>query len=166
MRSANSWWASRTRQFRAHLRASVTPEERAALVPWIPSAQLVLFDSMHVADRRHGLDVVASLRAEGVGEPDVLVAGLLHDAGKGQTGVWPRVAYTLGSRYGSWIWRVVGVIPRFRASLDRLRTHAETSAALAAQAGCTARTVELIRNQDAPLDPEFGELLRLADEAN
>ena len=61
---------------------------------------------------------------------------------------------------------MVGVIPRFRASLDRLRTHAETSAALAAQAGCTARTVELIRNQDAPLDPEFGELLRLADEAN
>jgi hypothetical protein len=26
--------------------------------------------------------------------------------------------------------------------------------------------VELIRYQDAPIDPEFGELLRLADEAN
>jgi hypothetical protein len=144
----------------------VTPEERAALVTWIAPAQLDLFDTMHVADRRHGLDVVASLRAEEVTEPDLLVAGLLHDAGKGDTGIWPRVAYSLGTRYGSWIPRVVTVLPGFRAALERLRTHAETSAALAAAAGCSPRTVELIRNQDAPLDAEFGELLRLADEAN
>jgi len=144
----------------------VTPGERAGLVAWIAPAQLDLFDTMHVADRRHGLDVVASLRADGVTEPDLLVAGLLHDAGKGDTGVWPRVAYTLGSRYGEWITRVASMPPRFRSSLERLATHAETSAALAAAAGCTPRTVELIRNQDAPVDPEFGELLRLADEAN
>ena len=167
MRSAPSWWGGRVRQFRAHLRASVTPEERAALVPWLSPRQLALFDAMHVADRRHGLDVVASLRAEGVTEPDLLVAGLLHDAGKGQTGVWPRVAHALGQRYGTWIWRMsAAAVPGFGPALDRLRTHAETSAALAAGAGCSARTVELIRHQDAPTDPEFGELLRLADEAN
>jgi hypothetical protein len=166
MPSTASWWASRTRQFRAHLRASVAPEERAALVTWIAPAQLDLFDAMHVADRRHGLDVVASLRAEGVTEPDLLVAGLLHDAGKGDTGIWPRVAYSLGSRYGAWIPGVAMVLPGFRPALERLRTHAETSAELAAVAGCSPRTVELIRNQDAPLDAEFGELLRLADEAN
>ncbi len=161
-----SWWGSRARQFRAHLRASVAPGERAALAPWITPAQLAIFDAMHVADRRHGLDVVGSLRAEGVGERDVLVAGLVHDAGKGDTGVWPRVAYALGSRYGTWIWRVAAVLPGFRAAMERLRTHAESSAALAASAGCSVRTVELIRHQDAPNDPEFGELLRLADEAN
>jgi hypothetical protein len=161
-----SWWGGRARQFRAHLRASVTPEERTALVPWITPAQLALFDSMHVADRRHGLDVVASLRAERVREPDVLVAGLLHDAGKGATGVWPRVAYTLSDRYGAWVWRVTSIIPGFGAALERLRAHAERSAALAAGAGSSPRTVELIRNQEAPSDPEFGELLRLADEAN
>jgi hypothetical protein len=144
----------------------VTPEERAALAAWITPAQLDLFDAMHVADRRHGLDVVASLRAEGVTEPDLLLAGLLHDAGKGDTGVWPRVAYTLGSRYGGWVTSVASVLPGFRPNLERLQTHAETSAAMAAAAGCSARSVELIRNQDAPLDPEFGELLRLADEAN
>ena len=166
MGSSTSWWASRARQFRAHLRASVTPEERTALVPWIAPAQLDLFDSMHIADRRHGLDVVASLRAEGVTEPDLLVAGLLHDAGKGDTGVWPRVAYSLGDRYGAWIPRLASVLPGFRHALERLRRHAATSAALAAAAGCSPRTVELIRNQDAPLDAEFGELLRLADEAN
>ena len=166
MGSSTSWWASRARQFRAHLRASVTPEERAALVTWIAPAQLELFDAMHVADRRHGLDVVASLRAEGVSEPDLLVAGLLHDAGKGDTGIWPRVAYSLGSRYGAWILRGAGVLPGFRRALERLRTHAETSATLAAAAGCSPRTVELIRHQDAPVDPEAGRLLQLADEAN
>ena len=161
-----SWLGSRARQFRAHLRASVAPGERAALTPWITPAQLALFDAMHLADRRHGLDVVASLRAEGVAEPDVLLAGLIHDAGKGDTGVGPRVAYTLGSRFGARIWRVAAVVPGYGPALERLRTHAETSAALAAGAGCSPRTVELIRHQEAPNDPEFGELLRLADEAN
>jgi hypothetical protein len=144
----------------------VAPEERAALATWISPAQLELFDSMHVADRRHGLDVVASLRAEHVTELDALLAGLLHDAGKGDTGVWPRVAYALSSTYGQWIATVARRLPRLGAPMERLRTHAETSAALAAAAGCAPRTVELIRYQDAPIDPEFGELLRLADEAN
>ena len=123
---------------------------------------------MHVADQRHGLDVAATLRAEGVTDPEVLLAGLLHDAGKGQTGVWPRVAYSLGQAYGAWVWRLAGAVPAngFRAGLVRLRDHAETSAVLAAAAGCAPRTVELIRHQDAPIDPDAGTLLKLADEAN
>jgi hypothetical protein len=166
MRSPISWWASRVRQFRAHLRARVPAEERAALATWISPAQLALFDSMHVADRRHGLDVVDSLRAEGVTEPDVLLAGLLHDAGKGNTGVWPRVAYALASSHSDWVLRMTRWLPGFGAALDRLRTHSDSSADLAAAAGCPARTVDLIRFQGSPVDPEFGELLRLADEAN
>jgi hypothetical protein len=146
--------------------ARVGPAERAALAAWISPEQLALFDSMHVADRRHGLEVAAALRAEGVTEPDVLLAGLLHDAGKGDTGVWPRVAHALASQYGRWILRVARLLPGFRAALERLEMHAETSAQLAAAAGCPERTVELIRFQDHPVDPVFGELLRLADEAN
>ena len=144
----------------------MTPEERSALAAWTTTAQQTVFDGMHVADRRHGLDVVASLRADGATDADVLLAGLLHDAGKGDTGVWPRVVYSLGQAYGTWIWRAGAVIPGFGAALERLRTHPETSAILAERAGCSRRTVELIRWQDAPRDPEFGELLRLADEAN
>ena len=161
-----SWWGSKVRQFRAHVRARVVPGERAGLATWLDPLQLALFDAMHVADRRHGLDVVATLRAEGVNETDVLVAGLLHDAGKDQTGVWSRVVYSLGQAYGSWIWRVAGIVPGVRRDLERLRDHAETSARLAATAGCSARTVELIRHQDAPIDPDAGRLLQLADEAN
>jgi hypothetical protein len=166
MASSASWWGPKARQFRAHLRAVVAHEERAGLVAWTTPDQLALYDSMHVADRRHGLDVVAALRGEGVDERDVLLAGLLHDAGKGDTGVWSRVMYSLGGRYGSWIWRIAGIVPAVRRSLERLRDHAETSAMLASGAGCSPRTVELIRHQDAPTDPDYGELLRLADEAN
>ena len=166
MRYSASWWAGKVRQFRAHVRASVGPAERAGLEAWLTSAQLALFDGMHVADRRHGLDVVATLRAETVGDEEVLLAGLLHDAGKGQTGVWPRVAFALGQAYGAWIWRVAEALPGFRAALARLRAHAETSASLAGAAGCSPRTVELIRHQDAPIDLAAGRLLKLADEAN
>jgi hypothetical protein len=144
----------------------VTPGERAALVAWTSPAQLALFDAMHVADRRHGLDVVASLRADGVRDVDVLLAGLLHDAGKGDTGVGPRVAYSLGQRYGPWVWRAASIVPGWAHALARLETHARASATLATAAGGSQRTVDLIREQDAPTDPEYGELFRLADEAN
>jgi hypothetical protein len=164
--SLASWWGSRARQFRAHVRASVGLAERSELEAWLTEPQLTLFDGMHVADRRHGLDVVATLRAEGVTDPEVLLAGLLHDAGKGRTGVWPRVVHSLGQAYGSWVWGVAGALPPVRAALARLRDHAETSASLARAAGCSARTVELIRHQDAPVDPVAGRLLKLADEAN
>jgi len=154
----------------------VRPAERAALVAWLTPDQLALFDRMHVADRRHGLDVLATLResvSTGVGvehdramDLELLLAGLLHDAGKGQTGVWPRVAYALGQMYGAWIWRLAAVLPGFGPALARLREHAEVSATMAASAGCSPRTVELIRNQDAPKDPVAGRQLQLADEAN
>jgi hypothetical protein len=165
--SRSSWWGSRLRQFRAHLRATVAAGERTELATWLTAEQLGVFDGMHVADKRHGLDVVKTLRAEGVDDPDLLMAGLLHDAGKGpDVGLWPRVAWSLGERYGAWIPASTRRLPGFRRALDRLRDHAELSAALATQAGCSRRTVELIRNQADPLDQEAGRLLLLADEAN
>ena len=78
-----AWWATKVRQFRSHLLARVRPAERAGLAGWVPAALLDLFDAMPVADRRHGLDVVASLRASGGGsDTELLLAGLLHDCGK------------------------------------------------------------------------------------
>ncbi len=162
----SSWWVSKIRQFRDHLRARVGAEERAALAGWLTPAQLALYDGMHVADRRHGLAVVAALRAAGVGEGDVLLAGLLHDSGKGHAGVWPRVVHSLSQRYGRRVGRAARLLPGLGRSLDRLRDHPARSARLAEAAGCPPRTVGLIRHQEAPLDPEFGECLRLADEAS
>ena len=160
------WWATKTRQVRDHLRARVRPEERAAVRTWLTPAELALFDAMHVADRRHGLDVVAHLRADGATDHDLLVAGLLHDCAKGDTGLGPRVAYSLGTRYGTWIWRVGALVPGWRIAIERLRVHADASADMARAAGCTERTVDLIRHQEQPVDPDAGERLRLADEAS
>jgi len=163
---SRAWWAAKVRQFGAHLRARVTDDERRGVAAWTTLAELAMFDSMHVADRRHGLDVVATLRADGIDDLEVLVAGLLHDAAKGDTGILPRVIHSLGQAWGGWVPRLARLVPGMGESLDRLRTHAEDSARLAAAAGCSGRTVELIRWQEAPRDPEFGERLRLADEAN
>ena len=160
-------WSARVRQFRTHLTARVAPDERAALAGWLQPDQLALFDGMHVADRRHGLDVAAALRVAGTSDQELLLAGLLHDCAKGPTvGVWPRVAWTLAQSLGPWVVALTRWLPGFAAALDRLRDHADMSADAALAAGCSPRTAELIRHQSRPLDPLAGELLRLADEAN
>ncbi len=167
MGSPSSFWAPKVRQFRAHLTARVRPAERAGLATWLTSAQLALFDGMHVADRRHGLDVAATLRTNGTADPELLLAGLLHDCAKGPgAGVLPRVAWSLGENWGGWVVTIARRLPGFAPSLERLRDHADLSARMALAAGCSARTAELIRHQSDPLDPAAGELLRLADEAN
>ncbi len=141
-------------------------DERAELESWLSPAQIALFDAMAGADRRHGLDVVAHLRAAGAADADLLVAGLLHDCGKGRRiRLVHRVAWSLGSRYGAWIWRASSHLPTFRAGLASLRDHARRSAELAGNAGCSTRTIELIRNQETPPD-DSGRLLLAADEAN
>ncbi len=161
-----AWWVAKIRQTKRHLLARVAAPERAALVGWLTPAQVAVFDGMHVADRRHGLDVVDALRAGGMTDPDVLLAGLLHDAGKGDAGLIARVVYSLGTARITWVERAVGWLPGMRPTLARLRAHQETSARIAEAAGCPPRTVELIRWQDDPRDPDAGERLRLADEAS
>ena len=159
------WWGSKARQFRAHLFARVTTEERRALAAWTRPAELALFDGMHVADRRHGLDVVAYLRRAGVGDRDVLAAGLLHDCGKGDAGWPPRVAWSLGERYGAWVRDAAARLPGWGDAMTRLREHAALSAAAVEAAGLPPFAVALVREQDAPSDPTFGRTFHAADEA-
>jgi hypothetical protein len=55
-------------------------------------------------------------------------------------------------------------MPTFRTGLGRLRDHAARSADLAREAGCSARTIDLIRDEEHPTD-EAAALLLAADEA-
>jgi hypothetical protein len=174
-----TWWATKVRQFRTHLGATVTPSERAALEAWVPGRLIAVFDAMSVADRRHGLDVVTSLRSSGgAGDPDLLLAGLLHDCGKSTlngrgVGLLPRIGWSLSEAFGPWILRLARPLPGMRPALDQLRHHAQRSAELVLAAGGSVRTAGLIRGQDVEsaesgpgsADPA-AELLRLADEAN
>jgi hypothetical protein len=146
--------------------ARVGADERADLAAWLTPAELALFDAMPVADRRHGLDVVAHLRALGARDRDLLVAGLLHDCGKGRdVRLVHRVAWSLGDRYGAWILAPAMPVPWFSAGIVRIRDHADVSADLMLAAGATPRAADLARHQADPTDPVLGELLRAADEA-
>jgi hypothetical protein len=143
----------------------VSEDERRMLAAWVTPAELALFDAQHLADRRHGLDVVAYLRRAGVRDRDVLAAGLLHDCAKGDTGAGPRVAWSLGERFGPVLLVPARLVPGWGEALDRLRDHAEASAELVAAAGLPARAVGLVRHQADPRDPEFGAVFHAADEA-
>ena len=113
--AVSSWWAGRIRQFRRHLAGRVDDADRAGLGEWLTPRQVDLFESMHRADQRHGLDVVASLRSEGHRDPDLLLAGLFHDASKG-----PSVG-RLAPR-GMVAWRALRELdPRGRRSAARIR---------------------------------------------
>jgi hypothetical protein len=163
----SGWWPTKVRQFFRHLFARVGLRERADLAGWLTPAQLELFDSMHRADRRHGLDVVRALRAAGHDDADVLLAGLLHDSGKGTSvGVWHRVGWSLAVRYGPRVRSPAVRLPGFGRAFATLDAHAQASAMLALAAGCSERCAELIRHQDQPVDSTLGEALRLADEAS
>ena len=135
------------------------------LAAWTRPTELALFDSMHLADRRHGLDVVAHLRRAGVKDRDVLAAGLLHDCGKGATGAGPRIVWSLGELFGPRVLAAAVRVPGWGPAIDRLRHHAVASADALAAAGLPAQAVDLVRYQDAPRDLEYGARFHAADEA-
>jgi len=163
----SGWWAGRVRQFVRHLTGRVAHVERRHLASWLSPAQLALFDSMHRADRRHGLDVVSALRRAGHSDTDLLLAGLLHDCGKGSdVGLWHRVGWALAEHHGGAVESFVRRLPGFAAAFQIIAVHAERSAELALAAGCSPRCAELIRQQAAPPDSELGRALQLADQAN
>ena len=166
MGSSSSWWARKAGQLGRHVAARVTPVERAALAEWLTPAQLALFDGMPVADRRHGLDVVAGLRLAGVADRDVHLAGLFHDAGKGRSiRLWHRVAWSLGERLGSWAHAAASRLPGGAEAMARLRNHDALSAELAAAVGCPPRAVAFIVGDVGPADATALAALRAADEA-
>ncbi len=167
MGSLASWWAGKSRQLGRHVVARVRPVERAALGEWLTPSQLALFDGMPVADRRHGLDVAAALRTDGVTDPEVLLAALFHDAGKGRTiRLWHRVAWSLGELLGPWVHAAASRLPGGDDAMARLRDHAERSAELARAAGSSERTAALIRGAIADGDRAALAALRAADEAS
>jgi hypothetical protein len=151
------WWAAKVRRFTRYFFGRVDAADRESLRDWLTPAQLKLFDSMHRADQRHGLDVVGALRMDGQTNSDLLIAGLLHDCGKGRgLHVWHRVAWSL------FFLR----LPGFRGGFEVIAAHAARSAQLATEAGCSAVTADLIRNQAEPVDQVLGQALLLADQAN
>jgi hypothetical protein len=159
----------RVEQFLGHLRARVSADEVILAHRLLPVGAHPLFDAMPVADRRHALDVVAQLLDAGHDEPDLLAAALLHDAGKGRRmRLWHRVSGVL----------LEAIAPRMLARLasSEIRSwrypfhlylhHPQLSADAAADAGCSPRTVALIRGTAPEADASLAAALLVADEAS
>jgi hypothetical protein len=161
--------AYRVRQFRDHLRARVSAEERAAAHAVLPPHATALFDAMPVADQRHALDVVDRLLASGQTDADLLAAALLHDAGKGRRiRLWHRVVTVLveavaPSRLeglgspdpGSW-----------RHPFYIQRHHEALSARAALDAGCSPRVAAFIAGTAESGDAQLAAALQAADAAS
>ena len=158
----------RVSQFVSHLTARVSAEEEAAAHRVLPPSAWSLFDGMPVADRRHGLDVVARLLARGVDDRDVLAAALLHDAAKGsRLRIWHRVAGVLLEAFAPGkLARLAGRDPRATNAWHLYLHHAQLSADAAQQAGLSERASAFISGGVTEADMQMAAALHAADEAS
>jgi hypothetical protein len=135
-----------------------------------------LFQAMPRYDRRHALHVFCTLQEQGYGDPDLLAAALLHDAGKtsspaGKLRLWHRVAVVLLEAFWPGLLERLGGEQQegWRRPFYVQQYHAAIGAELAQQAGCSPQTVELIRRHESPsagaLDPVLA-VLQAADDVN
>jgi hypothetical protein len=143
----------RSRQFLGSLRPRVDPALRDEALALLPERARALFESMMLRDRQHCLDVYRRLRDEGHTDSDLLAAALLHDCGKGEIALWHRVAFVLlDSAAPARLRRAArpGEGASWRAVMYRCLHHEELGAQLARAAGCSERTMALIRGDDEP----------------
>lgn len=143
----------RSRQLFGALRPRVDAERRAQAFALLRDGERRLFASMTPRDQQHCLDVYARLRAKSGDDRELLVAALLHDAGKGRVALWHRVAYVLlAARAPRLLDRAAapGEGDGWRQALYRCRHHETLGAALARAAGATERVAALIAGDDVP----------------
>jgi hypothetical protein len=110
-----------------------------------------LYLQMPAADRAHGLRTYRRLAADGV-PAELLVAALLHDAGKSrpELRLWHRVAFVLARRLApGWLARS-SAGSGWRQGLAALNEHAAAGARQVAEAGAPALVVRLVREHHTP----------------
>lgn len=129
---------------------------------------VALFETMPVADRRHGLDVAERLLRAGHDDRDLLAAALLHDAAKGhRMRLWHRVSGVLLEALApSLLRRLASADPSsWRHPFHLYLHHAPLSATLCAEAGCPPRVGAFIRGEVADADVQLLRALTRADDA-
>lgn len=138
-----------------------------SVLTFLTTEQRRRFEALPAFDQQHLCRVANHLRTQGVTDPDVLVAGLLHDIGKsdGRTTVrlTDRVGKVLLKRVSpGLLQRVAGEYPDGRLpGLALTMLHPAIGADLARQMGCSDRTCWLIRHHEAATDFGDRDLARL-----
>jgi hypothetical protein len=159
----------RVGQLVAHVRARVEPEEAALVRRLLPDHGVELFESMPVADRRHGLDVAGRLLDTGHDDRDLLAAALLHDAAKGRRmRLWHRVAgVLLDALAPSMLRRLASPEPgSWRHPFHLYLHHPSMSAELILRAGGSPRAAAFVRGMGVGADARLQRALTEADDAS
>ena len=156
----------RSRQFFGSVRPRVDEVLREQAFALLNDSQRTLFSSMTTRDQQHCLDVYSTLLESSHDDADLLIAALLHDAGKGKIELWHRVAFVVLEATSP---RLLDRFARpgnggnWRQALHRCRNHPELGAELARQAGSSERVVTLISEHGA--DDRQMAALKAADES-
>ncbi len=153
----------RARQFWQALAVRPTPGGMAKAEAVLSTSQLVLFHGMQPSEQAHALNMLEALHSQGEIDPDLLVAALLHDAGKQRCplNLWERVAIVLVQAASPALARYLGEQPGdrctgWRKPFSVAAKHAEWGAELALQAGISPLGAALIRRHQQSAPAESG----------
>jgi hypothetical protein len=151
----------RTRQFWHGLRLTPTAGEIDRVRRLLNPAQFDLFFRLQPGEQSHSLAVFNNLSGAGEGNPDLLVAALLHDAGKSlyPLKLWERVWIVLGKAFfpqRSEEWASGNLedlhdLPFWKRPFVVADQHPQWGANLAAQACSSSLVVSLIRRHQETL---------------
>jgi hypothetical protein len=157
----------RIRQFLGAIRPRVSEQQRREAYAHLNQAQRRLFESMTIGDQQHGLAVYRRVRAASPEEdPNLFVAALLHDCGKGHVRLWHRVANViLGRLPGARDRLAMEGDAGWRGALWRLLHHPRLGAELVTTTGADPDVVRMIEEQEAPAPDARLSLLKAADDA-
>jgi len=158
-------WVYRAAQFRKALAEQGKPLAREVIEACLDPREQALFHQMSRRDQVHSINTATLVAGHASACPDLLVAALLHDAGKGEQSIWQRALYVVLTAVSP------AAIARFarpgggtRGALHRSLNHASLGAARAAEAGCSEKVCRLIAGHHKPESyPESG-VLQWADE--
>jgi hypothetical protein len=150
-----SRFSYRSRQFWRTFLGPKNRIENNSLKLYLSPVQIVLFQRMQPSEQEHAVRVLEKLIASGHTEPDLLTAALLHDIGKiiSPLTILDRVAIVLGKHFFPKLAKRWGEgnPSGLRRPFVVAERHAGWGADLAAQAGASGRTVDLIgRHQEPP----------------
>jgi hypothetical protein len=147
----------RVQQFFHALTAAPAPQDRREVESFLGPALMRLFTTMQPGEQAHSIRIYRCLRENGVEDPDLLSAALLHDAGKSRLPLrlWERVAIVLAKALApglveSWGQAPGAHPPTWKRPFVVAVQHPDWRARMAENAGASDLVVRLIRDHQAP----------------